>query len=190
MDCYFKKLNNTITNEVRDNVRDHNFALFRGDTFYVEKIFNKHEPSKTMSFLDTNIQCLSGMKFIKNKIVACRSFDYNLNNIYGDGIYYYKSVEPAFYRGNTNYEYKSWYHNGLKKMDTSDENDEGVYMMTEWHSDGTKKLEGMCRKNKRIGSWKQYDQYGNNHVVTFKETKKNSFSDCCGLLRTLFIYEC
>lgn len=62
--------------------------------------------------------------------------------------------------------------------------------MTEWHSDGTKKLEGMCRKNKRIGSWKQYDQYGNDHVVTFKETKKYSFSDCCGLLRTLFVYEC
>lgn len=111
-----KKLNNTITNEVRDNVKDHNFALFRGNTFYVKKIFNKYEPSKTMSFLDTNIQCLSGMKFIKNQIVAYNSFDYNLNNIYGDGIYYYKSVEPAFYRGNTTHECKSWYHNGLKKM--------------------------------------------------------------------------
>lgn len=182
-----KKIEKTITNEVRENVKDINFALFRGDTFYVEKIFNKNEPTKTISYLDTNIQCLSEMKFIENQIVNCVSYDYNLNNIYGDGIYYYKSIEPAFYRDNPKYKFKSWYYNGIQKMDITDEDEEGTYLMTEWHSDGTKKLEGMCRSNKRIGKWKSYDPHGNDYNVSIKETNTYDIRDCCSFIKSSFM---
>jgi hypothetical protein len=112
-----KKNDNTITNENRDDVVNSSHALFRGNKFFIVKIFNKYDPHITTSYVKQDGLCLKNTKYIEGKSLSCDIYDYNLNNIHGEGIYYFKTIEPAFYLDNKTKSHKSWHYNGNKKIE-------------------------------------------------------------------------
>jgi antitoxin component YwqK of YwqJK toxin-antitoxin module len=101
-----KKIQNTITNEIRSDVSNQYFALFKGHSFYVELILNKFDPSVIVN------QIKETAIFIKDHTISSDVCD----------ISYYKSIDPAFYSGIHNFsssynitKCKFWNENGSLK---------------------------------------------------------------------------
>lgn len=101
-----KKLPNTVTNEGRTGVIDHNFAQFRGDEFEVVEIFDKIDPEKTyeatfnhIGHIGINYTLNKTLRYEKGKKVSANKFDTNLNKKYSFGIHYFKSISCAFFDG-------------------------------------------------------------------------------------------
>jgi hypothetical protein len=144
-----KKYTNTITNEKRECVNEHSHALFRGNNFFVTKIFNKYNPNVTKTKISFKINCLKQINYIVNDVIKVNTYDYNLNNIFTDGIFYYKTIEPAFYSKNIIGEHKSW------------------------HPDGKIKAQGILYDNKKIGLWKYNDINGKIYEKTYDTSTNN-----------------
>ena len=92
----YQKTKNTITNENRSNIYDTQFALYRADRLVMRLVINKLNPTIFYDYID------------KNGVVSNRGygidiiypqFDMNLDKCTGNGIYFYKTIYPAFYDG-------------------------------------------------------------------------------------------
>jgi len=90
-----KKTDKTNTNESRKDVVDHRYASFRGDLFFVERIFYSNDPSiestRASSLYDQNFHYTVG------QMVVIYDFDTNLDTISGKGIHYFKDIRGAYY---------------------------------------------------------------------------------------------
>jgi len=155
-----KKYADTTTNEQRDCISDQSHALFRGNNFFVVKIFNKYNPNATKTHLSLKINCLKKINFIVNDVIKNDTYDYNLNNIFTDGIFYYKTIEPAFYSGNVNGEHKSW------------------------HPTGKIKTQGKFNGNEKIGLWKYNDINGKLYEKNYDASINNS----CIVIRCIYLF--
>lgn len=91
-----QKLNDTKTNEMRNNIVDKNCAKFRANKLKVIKIFNMINPKITKEFV-INKFCGSEIKYEINKIVQPDCYDDDINNVCTGGIHYYKTMAPAYY---------------------------------------------------------------------------------------------
>lgn len=112
-----KKPPNHVNNESRSSVVNHKFAKHRGTDLYVEIIFDKFEPSRTFNntiFYFCGIETL----YTVGKTVSPDSYTAD-NSDDADGLYYFKSIDGAFYCDLflINYfgEYNDFHYNGLIK---------------------------------------------------------------------------
>lgn len=87
------KLDEILTTVVIKNDR----ATFRGNNFRVVKIFDKMNPRIVHNKIENSFYSRSKIIYELGKIVCVNSFNEDLNSFGGDGIYYYKSIVPAFY---------------------------------------------------------------------------------------------
>ena len=89
-----KKCKYTRTNE-RRAVINTKFAKYRASLLHVVCIVNRHDPDKTLK--KTRSTFSPEFVYIVGKDVVSKCYDKNYNNIYSDGIHYFKSIERAFY---------------------------------------------------------------------------------------------
>lgn len=130
-----KKLDDTITNESRDDVDDANYAVFRADKLQVVCIFDALEP-RTIRKNILNSYCETCIDYIVGEIIECDSFDENNNNT--SGILYLKSIEGAFYYGT----HMTKYNGPWKTFDKTT----GILI-----------AEGNIVNGQRTGQWKCYN---------------------------------
>jgi hypothetical protein len=161
-----KKLPHTLTNENRIQIYNRKFALYRGDSFIIELIFDKFNPTKTCDFLSEQIKRDYYVDFVPKEVVQVFGFDTNIDIIYAKGIHYYKSIEPAFYQGLEqckiilNGIYMSWYNNGTKDSEYNykDGKIDGLY--TEWNAFGFKIKECTFKEGKIVGNYTKWNEKG------------------------------
>lgn len=101
----FKSVNNwiiilkktliTLNNENRDGIYNEKTASYRGNYFFVEKIFNKINPKYVTNKITSKFKD-KYLTYIVGKYVTS-DFDKDINKTYTSGIHYYKTIEPAFY---------------------------------------------------------------------------------------------
>ncbi len=93
-----------ISNEMREDVINLNFAKFRGNEFFVEDIVHmitlEHVNKVDHHFRQTKTVYEVG------KLVQPNFFDIDIDVVCGYGIHYYRSLLPAFYH---DYNYKDHY---------------------------------------------------------------------------------
>jgi hypothetical protein len=90
-----KKLPDTITNELRKDVKNANNAKFRANKLNVLKIINVFDGTTTQSILNQFNN--SSVIYIVDKDVFPNRYDKNPNNICSCGIHYFKTIDAAFY---------------------------------------------------------------------------------------------
>jgi len=88
-----KKIDRTITNETRNSVFDSRYAKFRGDCFYVERIFDSQNPNNETSVA----YGVNDFEYIVKKIVAVSDFNPMINEICTTGIHYFKDIRGAYF---------------------------------------------------------------------------------------------
>lgn len=149
----FEKLNDTVTNESRENVLDTNFAEYCALKLNVVLIVSKFFP-------DEVINKTMHVEF-------CQIVNYELNEItyqkVGYRLHYFKTVEPAYYEDMvcsdyTGY-YSSWHDNGLLS-------EKGEYVKGEKHGIWT-----YGETNKTNGDQVLRTQEYDNGVVKTPENK-------------------
>jgi antitoxin component YwqK of YwqJK toxin-antitoxin module len=106
-----KKLENTLTNEKRSNVVDHDHAKFRANRLEVVEIINMKNPKQTKNRIidsyEYSDEKLSGKKvevvyevnnFVDQRLptVECDNFDLDVDVVNGSGIYYFKTIISAY----------------------------------------------------------------------------------------------
>lgn len=144
-----KKLPDTITNESRYGVVNQQFAEFRGNMFYVEKIYKTSLKTSLETSFETSlktklkIQSLYDKLFIYEvgKIVKVDDFDLNLENLKSTGIHYFKTEEAAFYYDfyptyRYTGKYKIYYDNGQLMQIYNLKNGAKYGFLTSYNEDG------------------------------------------------------
>ena len=167
---FLKKLNDTITNEMRNNVVNPLFALFRGDKFKVCLILHK-DYNNIPKYIKNITDYKKNIIFIIDEIVTC-NFDKNLDNVYGDGIHYIKNFHSLCnsFSVNTGYQIE-YYENGMKFYEGFYRNNKknGLHIM--YRRNGKKFYDTMYIDGKKNGISTSYNENGD---ITFEGTYKNN----------------
>jgi len=183
-----KKLEDTITNESRSDVVDKNYAKFRGNKFYVEKIINLTTLEEMKE--DTNwIHFKKNITYVSGTTVEELGFESKLDQVCAQGIHYFLTLEPAYYyymvfplhgtckewhdngqkakeynRKNRMFDgkYEEWYRNGQKAKECNYVNDilDGKYEA--WHENGQQKKLCNYVDGMLDGNYKQW--YNNGQI--------------------------
>jgi antitoxin component YwqK of YwqJK toxin-antitoxin module len=196
------KLGNTKTNEERSNVINPMFAKFRADKLLVVDIIHKVFPNNTINET-TNRNVFGSIyeSYKKGEIIEVQNFDNDLENIDGNGIYYFKSLDAArcyqnsfhhegicrkyddngqkmkeFLLGSGRYhgQYKEWYGNEQLKIECTynDGQENGSYK--EWYESGQRKEECTFCDGRRVGAGKTWHECGQlKRECTFKDNLRN-----------------
>ena len=132
-----QKLNDAITNELRNHVANAQYAKFRGNQFLVIDIINKFDINKHIDEITNSYYRSNKINYKKGEIVKSNSFDEDLNNVCSNGIHYFKSIEPAFYYEvrelkNKNGIYTQWYENGQIELKCNYKDDQLDGEYTKW----------------------------------------------------------
>ena len=93
-----KKLDNTITNESASYVVDKNYAILKGNKFYVEKIIDVTTLEELNEASESSKQD-NPKTYISKHIVEEKDFDFKLSltNLFAKGIKHYLTIESAYY---------------------------------------------------------------------------------------------
>lgn len=91
-----QKLRDTITNEERQDIFDSFNAKYRANKLKVISI--KHKlTNEEINSVETTYYEYKKLKYIKDTIVVEKNFNDDLKDPYGEGIYYYKNREIAYF---------------------------------------------------------------------------------------------
>jgi hypothetical protein len=159
-----EKLTETITNESRTHVYDDDFADFRGSIFLVARIFDKFAPTETVSSVTSSKYGKKTVLYTTGQTIKPDSFDMNLNNIRSNGIYYYKTVTPAFYselEKNSSYtgNYISYHDNGRVKRSGSYASGLRTGTWNKYYASGRIYKTGAYTTGERTGLWIAYHDF-------------------------------
>lgn len=183
-----QKLSDTKTNEDRpkNNVVSQ-YARYRADKLLVVSIKHKFTEEEINEIENTMYE-IEKIKYIKGDVMCVKDYDSN-DKICGKGIHYYKNKECAYYieikpeENNYTGDFKSWYANGMKEIETTYTNgkingnylsyyNDGKTHIDENYIDGNK--EGLSMTCEIINECSRYD---NKNVAitecTYKNGKKN-----------------
>uniref|UniRef100_A0A6C0EA05 Uncharacterized protein n=1 Tax=viral metagenome TaxID=1070528 RepID=A0A6C0EA05_9ZZZZ len=129
-----RKLEDTVTDELRSNIVQRNFATFRANKLYVEKIIDIETLEDVIEVINT-IYPHKHLTYIEGKVIEEKHF--HLTNT--EGIYYFLTLEPAYSIGYQKATHKVlwWYYNGNKMYEAEYKNGEKHGKYTHWNVDGT-----------------------------------------------------
>jgi hypothetical protein len=148
-----EKLDDSETNEARDNVMDKKCAKFRANKLKVLKIINVNKPRFTKKYIlstyaDTMIQYTVG------EIVYPDYYDKNINNVCSGGIHYFNTVEPAYfydgYPSGHNGSFCEYYDNGLKRLEGYLSDGKKSEDIKYWRENGDVDLDRLERKTNNV----------------------------------------
>ena len=91
-----EKLPDTITNESRSNISDPIYAKYRANKLRVVLIINKFDQSDIIKEIE-NTFYHKKIRYEKDKIVEVYDHDMKFNEVYTEGIHYFRTIEQAFY---------------------------------------------------------------------------------------------
>jgi antitoxin component YwqK of YwqJK toxin-antitoxin module len=162
-----RKLDDTLTNENREDIEDPNHALFRADKLFIVSIFNMNDSEKVIeSIEDFNKYISDSFYYSKEKQDIEKSENFSIGKIkisdyydqdiestvFSHGIHYYKTLETVFYN----------------RTDLNDIMYTGKFMS--WYPNGSIKIEGNYDAGYKVGNWIEYYENGN-----IKSEKEYSF---------------
>lgn len=177
-----EKLDDTITNENREYVANTFYATFRADKLKVVAIIDTNEFSNTksciLSSFRINYKCVVTIYEV-GEIVYPDYFDPDINNLYSNGIHYFKTIEPAYYYNRyfqENYTglHRCWTDNGSLICEGQYLNGLRSETWTHYYSDGKKLSEGSYLESEESGKW--FSWYNNGiteSVGEYLEGKKH-----------------
>ncbi|AYV80339.1 MAG: hypothetical protein Gaeavirus34_4 [Gaeavirus sp.] len=113
-----QKLDDTVTNESRKSVQNIHTALYRANKLYVLIIFERANPENTTFTILDNVYPYN-LYFKTGTIMIDLEYDHDIENITAGGIFYFKTMERAYYDD------LNWYN-----INHTDE-------IKEWLDDGT-----------------------------------------------------
>ncbi len=172
-------LNDTITNEKRNNVINDKYSKFRCDKAKVISIINVKTQEKIkedLSIYDNGFTYSLGE-------VAETWFNTHLDNICTAGIHYFKTKEAAlsWFYSQCDQIYPDgkltiWHENGQKEFEGTVKGGEKDGKWTGWHKNGHKMFEGTYKDLKMDGKWTYW--YGNEkNQKEYEGTYKNGIYD-------------
>lgn len=111
-----EKLPDTLTNEKRTRVYDHNHSTFRGNKFKVVNIINKFNFQQIKTIQNTYFTANTSTYKI-GEITFADMYDPNIENISSNGIHYFLTIDTAYYFELDEHltytgEYMNWYPDG------------------------------------------------------------------------------
>jgi len=175
-----EKLEDTITNESRQDIIDPLHASYRGNKFFVKIIFKKMMPSMTLDYIH-NTTYLNDTMVYKTGEICETSFDNDITQVNSSGIHYFISVDTAFYYNMTvDDKYTGWlweyYPNGAPQtvMQLKNGKLNGVYKHYNLNNKLT--IEQMFSDGVLDGISKEYYTDGRIRLEQeFKNGNKNGF---------------
>ena len=183
-----KKNPDTETNELRSVVNEM-YAKYRANKLRVIKIFNKLNPTATVSHVSSNAYEKKSITYRVGQCVYVKEvdFDTDMNNVCSTGIHYFKSVEAAFYfelpKKYTGPYYK-WSSDGDNVAEGYYENDLKTGSWISYYSDRHVKEEGQYENDLKTGLWTYYYSDGNifkqGHYLGGLQNDKWVYSYNCG----------
>ncbi len=158
-----KLLNDSVTNEKRDDVVNDKYAKFRCDKARVVNIKNV-KTGKLMK-KDASIYS-SGFHYRMGKVVKTY-FDEDINKVYCSSIHYFKTDKAAlswFYRQcGKNFpdgKWTWWHENGQKLSEGTYKDKRFVGKWIWWYENGKKEMEGIYKDGKKDGKWIEWFSNG------------------------------
>jgi len=158
-------LNDSVTNEKRDDVVDDKYAKFRCNMAKVVNITNVKtgkRMKKDVSIYDDNFY------YILNGVVKTHCFNETINEVCTEGIHYFKTKEAAlswFYnQEDKNFpdgKWIRWHENGQKLSEGSFKDGKGDGKWIGWHNNGQKGYEGTFINGQYGGEWIYWRPNGN-----------------------------
>jgi antitoxin component YwqK of YwqJK toxin-antitoxin module len=149
-----EKLDDTISNEERNDVFDKKYAMFRCNKIKVIEIFNANDPELKKDkiinmYENSENKQLTYTTYEINKIVHPDSYNEDINQVYSNGIHYFKTIDCAYF-----YEVTPIMHSGP---------------VTKWHENGRVYLTGKYLNGLETGKWIGF--YDNGDVRCIGEYK-------------------
>ena len=150
-----KKLQDTKTNENRNNVADSLYAKFRADKLFVVKILNINNIESIKKIVNNNYKIKIIYKC--DEIIIPDKFDENIDEVCSSGIHYFKTIDAAFY-------YKElprlftgkwiyWHENGNKSYECEYIDGKETGKWISWYENKNKSSEGEYINGKLTGKW-------------------------------------
>lgn len=87
---YVELCEDLLTNEKRKSIELYTYAMYRTNKVRIDKIINKYINNELEEILYKD-------KLIKNGDILTSEFDNNIENEYGDGIYYFNNFNTAYF---------------------------------------------------------------------------------------------
>lgn len=158
-------INKADRNNLNRNVHDKNYAKYRIERAFVDKIYhkfnNKKELTEIISDWDANF------KYRKGEYVTEITYDPDIDNVCTTGIHFYLTFEAAYYHNfgypnNYTGEYKSWYSNGRLEVicQYNRGRKNGLYIA--YNIDGVMILKSNLKNDLRDGLVEYWYDNGNN----------------------------
>jgi hypothetical protein len=136
-----EKLHDTITNEYRYNIIDHEFAKYRANKLKVLLIIHKFDPTIVLREIQNSFY-RKKITYIVNEILNVIDYDMNSERVCSTGIHYFKTIEQSFF----------W--------ELLEHNPTYTGKFIQWHENGSKYYEGEYKEGKQEGKWIKWDQNG------------------------------
>lgn len=162
-----QKLQDTITNEDRKNVINSDFAKHRANKLKVIEITNINDASIKRTSIVNKFSLNNITKtlvYSVGEIVESDSFDENHDEIYSNGIHYFKTLAGAYFYRFTPKNYSGlwleWFNNGEKYSEGFYLNGERTGNWIYWHRNGQKLEEGTYVNGDRFGHWNSWYSTG------------------------------
>ena len=164
----------TFTNETRKNVVDPMYAKFRANILDLVAIidlvdFNKRKT--TCKFINFHHDSNNIMREYKvGDRIFSDFFDGDINKVISSGIYYYKSIDAAYFNrdpscydfsASTNGSWKSWHDNGQMAWKGTFTNGNKNGLWIEWYDNGNKQFEMSYLNGTLDGLWTEWYYNGN-----------------------------
>jgi antitoxin component YwqK of YwqJK toxin-antitoxin module len=169
-----RKCDDTITNEIRYNILNKDYAKCRANKLKVIAIINMNKPSLRKQCV-VNSVAYSINNFVSRRtkykvghMVECDNFDWNFDEVCSGGIHYFRTLEPAYFYRDLPLKYTGrWilrYNNGEKRSEGNyiDGISEGLLM--KWYDNGKIATEGNYINGKKNGKWNK--RYDNGKIAT------------------------
>src|SRR5437016_3705304 len=116
-----QKLDDTITNEGRNDVSDPLYAKFRANKLRVVSICHKLNQEQCIDSITNSSYTGKTVTYTRGQVVEVDDFDNDLDHVCTTGIHYFKSVQAALmWEIPDNYTgvHRVWFNNGIKQADT------------------------------------------------------------------------
>jgi antitoxin component YwqK of YwqJK toxin-antitoxin module len=150
-----KKVEDTLTNESRENIKDTKNALYRANKLKVIKIINVVNPNVTKRKM-THKHDIIKTKYEVNKMIESKSYTSDINIVLGDGIYYFKTPITAYYKIylDDTIALSTLPHISVQKSIKS-------CNWINWYNNGQVCEEGLFKDGYKTGKWIEYYKSGN-----------------------------
>jgi len=150
----YRRIPDTRTNENKDTAFHTNSALFRANIMMVESIIHKFNTASNPE----KIYDSKRREYHVGKVIT-RCYDTNPNNTCSDGIYFYRTPEPAWFEGVHSVEngrFLSWYNSGQLRTEAYYRNGVLDGSFTIWYETGRVFTRGEYTNGEKSGNWYEY----------------------------------